>query len=332
MTVRARMSMTKTGLLISIGAAVVAAPFLLSADRDQSRRPLEWGIYQIYVGAPRFRAMLDGEMAKLASKPDYVMFYRDLDRTFPKKGVDIIRSVGATPIISLELWKWHDAKVKQLPRIVAGEFDGFFRKWAEDAKKDGRRVLLRFGFEFNGDWFTWAGDPKGYVRAWKRIRSIFAEVGADNVVWVWSPNITSHPGSPENRMHAYYPGDEHVDWVAVDGYNWGDDHKPWHKWTSFEGLFADVLDDFAKRYATKPVMIAETGCPEQDAGQKAAWVRATYKAILRRPQVRAVVWFNLDKRREGELDFRVDSSPLSLAAFNETFAKPARGKSRSGSP
>jgi hypothetical protein len=315
------------------GVTIFVTPFLFAlggagADGSRARRApgdrLEWGVYQIYWGASRFEGILGRELGHLASEPNYVMFYRDMGRGFPKGGIEVIRRVGATPIISLELWRWHDRGTKQLPRIVDGAWDDFFRAWAKDAKEDGGRVLLRFGFEFNGDWFGWGGDPEGFVNAWRRAWKIFDEVGAKNVEWVWAANITSHPATPENSMHAYYPGDAYVDWVAVDGYNWGDDYREWHKWTSFEGLFEPVLHAFAKKYPSKPVMIAEFGSPEGEPGKKAKWIREAHAYLSRRDQVRAVVWFNLDKRREGELNFRLDSSESSLKAFNETFAvKPS---------
>ncbi len=291
-----------------------------SGIRAKSSEHPDWGVYQIYWGSQRFQGKLDDALSTFASKPDYIMYYRDMGRPFPADGIQVIRDAGATAIISLELWRWHDSKTRQLPRILAGEWDAFFRKWATDAKRFRGRVLLRFGFEFNGDWFSWGGEPELFVEAWRRARGIFDDVGADNVEWVWAANITSHPGGPENDMHRYYPGDALVDWVAVDGYNWGDDHEPWHTWTSFEKLFESPMREFAKRYPSKPVMIAEFGCPEGDDGQKAAWIRAAYRTAKHWPQLKALVWFNLDKRREGELNFRIDSSPESLQAFNETFA------------
>ncbi len=312
-----------------------AAPFLLAGapkQADRSPASLQWGIYQMYWGRAntRYRSALDGQFKKLATTPDYVMYYRDLGRPFPKEGVKVIREAGATPIISLELWNWHDSRPKQLPNIIEGKYDPAFRQWAEDAKADGGRVLLRFGFEFNGDWFTWGGDPERFVAAWRRVRGIFNEVGASNVEWVWAANVTSHPDGPANDLTRYYPGDEFVDWVAVDGYNWGDGFKEWHRWSSFEELFHTVLDRFAKLYPDKPVMIAEFGCPEGKPNQKSTWIREAYRSILRRPQIKAVVWFNLDKRREGELDFRIDTSPESLQAFNETFARKRDGRSDGG--
>ncbi len=308
-------------LLVVLVAAVNMAP---PATSGASPNALRWGVYQIYWGGGRFAGALDESLQPLASRPDYVMFYRDIGRGYPRSGIDVIRKVGATPIISFELWNWHKPKVKHLPKIVAGDYDDYFRKWASDAKTDGQPVFLRFGFEFNGDWFSWGGEPELFVKAWRRARGIFREVGADNVKWVWCPNITSHPSGDGNSMHRYWPGVELVDWVGVDGYNWGDGYREWHRWTSFEKLYEGVLADLTRRYPGKPIMVAETGCPEDDDDptRKATWIREAHAYLSRRSAVRAVVWFNYDKRREGELNFRVDSSVGAMAAFNKTFAAP----------
>ncbi len=282
--------------------------------------PVDWGIYQI-LWSREYGKHLDAELARFASKPDYVMFYRDLGRPFPKFPIDIIAKRGATTIVSLELWSWHGGRSgSYLPKINDGSYDKFLREWAIAAKADGRRVLLRFGFEFNGDWFTWSLKPKDYVKAWRRAHGIFREIGANNVEWVWAPNVVSCPNTPENNMHLYYPGDEYVDWVGVDGYNFGDHHDKWHQWQSFDDVFAKTLREFEVHYPGKPVMLAEFGCASGNTKQRASWIRDAHKALEAYPQVKAAIWFNLDKRRENEPNWYLTSTDQSLQAFNETFA------------
>ncbi|MCP4251359.1 MAG: endoglucanase [bacterium] len=304
------------------GAAGAADDAAVAPDRPKRTSPPDWGLYQIYWKPKRYAPELARETARFATAPDYVMFYRDLGRPFPQAPIEAIRAAGATPIVSLELWRWHGRGHSYLPDVVAGKYDAFFEAWAAEAKRDGGRVLLRFGFEFNGDWFTWSGDPPAFVAAWRRIHAIFARVGADRVEWVWCPNITSVPDKPENRMHLYYPGDEHVDWVGLDGYNWGANHDRWHTWQSFEAIHHEVLDDLAQRYPGKPIMICETGSVQASPGRKAGWIRDAFAALEHHPRVQAVVWFHFDKRREGEPNWRIDTSPEALQAFNATFAAP----------
>ena len=284
--------------------------------------PLQWGLYQI-LWSRRYGDHIAGEAKKFASKPHYLMFYRDLGRPFPRSSVEAVAALGATPMVSLELWSWHGGrKGSYLDALNAGEYDAFIEQWAQDAKAYKRRIMLRFGFEFNGDWFTWSLDPPKFVAAWRRAHAIFNRVGADNVEWVWCPNIVSVPNRAGNAMHLYYPGAKFVDWVSVDGYNFGDHHDQWHKWESFETIFAALLDDFQRRYPDKPMIISEMGAAPGEGNQRPEWIRAAFDTLKRYPQVKAVIWFNYDKRREGEPNWRIDVTPESLAAFNETFARP----------
>ena len=135
-------------------------------------------------------------------------------------------------------------------------------------------------------------------------------------------NIQRCPDKPGNNMHLYYPGDDYVDWVGVDGYNFGEHHDQWHHWQTFEEIYRDLLKSFAIKYPAKPLMIAEFGSAPGKGHQRSTWIREAFQTIQQYPQIKAAVWFNLDKRREGEPDWRIDVTPESLQAFNETFAKP----------
>ena len=72
-------------------------------------------------------------------------------------------------------------------------------------------------------------------------------------------------------------------------------------------------------------MVTEIGCAPGEPGQRERWIREAFEALKGYPQVRAIVWFNYDKRREGEPNFRIDATPKSLKAFNETFAAVRTG-------
>jgi hypothetical protein len=83
---------------------------------------------------------------------------------------------------------------------------------------------------------------------------------------------------------------------------------------SFEEIFASLYDDYADR---KPLMICEVGCAEP-GGDKAAWIRSMGSALKDRfPRVDALVLFDANK----ETDWRINSSPASLAAFRSVVAQ-----------
>lgn len=308
-------------VLVSIGIAV----FVGSSPRvakPPGKVQLDWGLYQI-LWSHTYCDQLNTTLEKFATTPHYVMFYRDLERPFPLHAITCIHDHGAIPIVSLELWHWHDQR-PQLEQIRAGNYDDAFRVWATDARKYGHPVFLRFGFEFNGDWFSWSGDPEAYRAAWRHVHDLFTQVGADNVTWVWAPNVQSCPDEPTNAAERYYPGDDYVDWIGVDGYNFGDDHDKWHHWSSFESIFAKTLTALHTQHPDKPIMISEFACADGEPARRAGWIREAYAFLRQRHEVRAAVWFNYDKRREGEPNWRIDTSAESLAAFNATFAAKAK--------
>jgi hypothetical protein len=183
-----------------------------------------------------------------------------------------------------------------------------------------RPVFLRWAWEMNGDWFNWDGthngnNPAGYIKAWKHIHDIFVAHHALNVAWVWGPNAGSVPATAWNDMNNYYPGDGYVDWVAVSGYSSGRD--------SPDALFGNIV----KRYgARKPIMIAETGALERGGTVKADWIRALQAWIVAHPQVGALVWFDTDNDKGTGKNWRIDSSPSSLAAYRALAGDPHFGE------
>ena len=168
--------------------------------------------------------------------------------------------------------------------IVQGRCDNYIRGFAQALKARPERYLLRLAHEMNITDSPWGAGrygstPGDYVAMWRRVHDIFAAVGVPNVEWVWSPNYASHPVETWNTLHAYYPGDEYVDWIGLSGYNW----YQWggRPWESFTNLYDAVLKDLTCRYA-KPQILAELGSVDGGTPEtsKATWVSDAYKQIL----------------------------------------------------
>ncbi|HWQ83036.1 MAG TPA: glycosyl hydrolase [Anaerolineales bacterium] len=199
--------------------------------------------------------------------------------------------------------------------ITSGNCDTYIREFAEALQTppmDQLRFLIRFGHEMNlreSSW--WPGhtgqDASAYVAAWRHVHDVFTQVNSTNAEWVWAPNYESNPRDDWNDRNNYYPGDDYVDWIGVDGYNWG---SP--RWDTFSELYDSsaydhVLKDFACRYP-KPQLITETGSVE-GAGSKASWIADTYSRIPNFPFVRGVFWFNdFAYGDPSRADFRVTTS------------------------
>jgi len=203
-----------------------------------------------------------------------------------------------------------------LNNISSGMYDFYIKSFAASLASFPKTIYLRPMHEMNGFWYPWCGttnhnNPKEYLRAWKHLRRLFAEEGSSNVKWVWSPYASSHPASKENSICSYFPGDDEIDLIAIDGYNWGESTK-WGTWQSFLEIFKDAYDTITS-ISEKPIIIAETGCTEL-GGSKSEWISEMFSILPSRfERIQAIVWFDINK----ECDWRISSSESSQHSFRQ---------------
>jgi beta-mannanase len=274
------------------------------------------------VSIDRPAATLDGFEEAAGKRVALVSSYVSLASTHLDTGfADAVWSRGAVPMVTWEPWPDGRLGPRQpqfaLRRFLEGDYDGRLREWAESARDWGRPMLLRFAPEMNGDWNSWSPGTNGntareYVAVWRHAHDLFAEAGARNVEWVWSPNVETPTSTP---LRDLYPGDAYVDWVGVDGYNWGSS-RPGMRWQSFRSVFGTTLRAVTK-LTSKPVILTEVASTEI-GGKKSAWIRDFLSQLRSYPSVVGFVWFQFDK----ETDWRVDSSMSSRTAFVAGLAQP----------
>jgi hypothetical protein len=233
------------------------------------------------------------------------LFYA-YDDTLPSKITDMPKN--AIPMVSWRGTSYED--------MLNGRSDSLIRDAARRLAKFDRPVLLRWGWEMNGNWFAWDGshnndDPKGYIASWKYLRKLFDSEGAGNAAWVWSINWNSHPAAAWNRFQAYYPGDEYVDWVGLSGYNL-DNESP-----------ATLYDALYKEYAArKPMMITEVGAVDRGGTSKGDWISRFAQYVDQRPNICAVAWFDTDTDEAYDEVWRIDTDAHSLAAYKAMATSP----------
>ncbi|GAA1481170.1 hypothetical protein GCM10009624_16100 [Gordonia sinesedis] len=221
--------------------------------------------------------------------------------------------------LPLVTWEpWQPGKGTEQPRyrlsaIADGRFDDYIAAWADGLREYGLPVYLRPMHEMNGGWYPWGGGVNGnsadaYVAAWRYLHAAFRDRGAGNVRWVWAANVTDTPGA--EPWEAMYPGDDVVDVLGIDGYNWGTgpqgadgpgDDGP-REWIGVADLFGKPYSRIA-RLGPQPIWITEVACADE-GGDKAEWLTDLFTASLG-DRLDAVVLF--DERKER--DWRVASQP-----------------------
>lgn len=274
-------------------------------------------------GAPSSLSPVTDLQSKLGSKLAVVNYFQSTSQGFTASQAANAAKNGSIPLITLEFWdytKGVNQPAYSLKSISGGSWDSYLRTYARNAKAFGGTIWLRPLHEMNGNWYPWCGtvngnSPADFVPAWKRIRQIFTEEGATNVKFVWSVNNDSVPSTTANAISAYWPGDAYVDYVAIDGYNFGTGDS-WSTWRSFSSVFGTSYSAVTK-LTSKPLVITEMGC-STTGGDKTAWITDMFRVLPTSfPRVKGVVWFNANKER----DWRIESSATSLEAFKTGYSK-----------
>ncbi|MFF0944907.1 glycoside hydrolase family 26 protein [Kocuria sp. CPCC 205300] len=264
------------------------------------------------------------ELAEVASltgeKPSIILSYKDFKQPVPYWELEQARSAGATTLLTWEPWAWGggtDQPAYALDRIAAGDHDAHITDWATRLADWGGPVMLRFGHEMNGNWYPWAEGVNGngagdYVAAYRHVHDIFTAAGADNVQWVWNPNVPYWGSTP---LDGLYPGADYVDVAGLDGYNWGTSQS-WSTWQQPWELFGWGLDEMRRLAPGKEIVVAETASAEA-GGSKAEWNAHLVYYLATQPDVTGLVWFHHDK----ETDWRINSSASSTSALANELAK-----------
>ena len=282
-------------IVASVAKNVIAVPVTIVSHIFQ-HSPV-WGAYagDHLSSMPQFEQLV-------GSKVDLQAIFIGWYEPFPLRYGPQVRDEGKTLVL---FWEQYDIS---LDEIINGSADRYIDGFAKGAKVyDGPIILVPF-HEMNGDWTPWSGAVKGnspakVILAWKHIHDRFK--GISNVKFAWNVNSTSHPNTEENAIKNYYPGDEYVDYVSVDGFNDG------NPWLTFGRIFDNVLLELSQYH--KPIYILSMA--SKQGPQKPDWIiNALTIEIHKHKEIVGWVWFNQNK----EANWLVNSDLATLAAFKQS--------------
>ncbi len=227
-------------------------------------------------------------------------------RQFPRATCDWIHRAGKVPYIRLMLRSDVDQKHAEkrftLQRIVNDDFDQDLREWGREAKEFGHPVMVEWGTEPNGEWFSWNGKwhgrgtagPALFVNAYRHIVDRIREGGADNLTWIWHVNWDDQPETKWNRLENYYPGSEYCDWLGISAY--GPTTPRMSDETERLRYELDQVYPRVVRLAPdKPIILAEFGCDIHNPRVNAAkWAESALEDVFggRWPRIIGFCWWN----------------------------------------
>ena len=237
------------------------------------------------------------------------MYYSGWYVPFPMGFATTTANNGAVPLVQM------DPDGISVAAIASGRYDGYLSAYAVAVRAYRHPVIVGFGHEMNGDWYSWSYThtrPATFVAAWRHIVKLFRALGARNVTWLWTVNIINNTqtGKIPNPT-PWWPGNSYVNWVGIDGYYL----KP--SWR-FAPLFGPTIGA-VRALTNKPILIAETAATPQ-AGQPAKI--ADLFAGIQAYGLLGFVWFNSTNTVGQQFGI---SSPKAIAAFSKgasTFTRP----------
>jgi hypothetical protein len=250
-----------------------------------SRPELPQSLYGIYE--------LETRLGKPLAIVSFYQAWGDGEQhAFPLHVMRSLRKGGYLPMLTWEPWlaafaRYHgQTPPGSLRKIANGEFDAYIRGFARDAVRYGHPFLLRPGHEPTNAWYGWAPEhgntAPDYRAFWSRVRRIFDEEGARNALFVWTPFGLAD--------HAWFPGEEQVDWIGFDIFNYGgmSEQGIWLDFYSLTKLFYD-----AYRGLDRPMLVAETATTSV-GGHKPDWVRDMFHSLSRRnfPDIHGLILFD----------------------------------------
>ena len=263
-------------------------------------------------------------------KPDIVVFFLQWPPSgntdsgdFPRASLEAIWNSGAIPCVTWEPMYHQNGKEIMISyaRLLSGQYDPYIKGFAERARLWGKPFMIRFAHEMNLKRYHWGTEetdygpqsPGIYIQMFRYVVTLFKKAGAYNVIWVFCPNAesvpnTSHdPSASWNLLSNYYPGDDYVDILGVDGYNWGTTQKKerhgWEsRWKTFREIFEPACRELVAHAPSKPLIVFETATVGY-GGNKTEWIQDAID-VSGSLGIQGIVWFQSNK----ELDWRINSN------------------------
>jgi beta-mannanase len=238
------------------------------------------------------------------------------ENAFPTAYAEMVRARGATLMVfwnPMDYRKGAEGQTRfYFDEILSGKWDEYIDEFAAASADFGGPVIIAPLEEANGYWTFWSGYEERYgtIAEYKAVFRYLRERFRDvpNVRFAWVMNHVSVPQVPENAISLYYPGDDVVDLIGINAFNFGT------PWLSFGELVERPLREVAP-YG-KPIYITSTASAEGD--EKDQWIRDFFASpYFRAGTLKGFIWFNEDKER----NWLITSDPSAARAFRAGVAQ-----------
>jgi len=306
-------------VLAALAAAAIAVAFTrtrftlvpsLSLPAHASLPPTSSSYLGVYEpGSPPDYAPLTGFALAAGKQPNLAGYYSGWAEPFASSFARKVHRHGIVPYVQI------DPTYASVSAIAAGAYDVYLRGYADSVRDFGHAVVIGFGHEMNGNWYSWGYGhvtPSTFVAAWRHIVTVFRGEGAGNVTWLWTVNQDRRGTGP---VAPWWPGAGYVTWVGIDGYY----IRPSD---TFAKVFGRTIDQ-VRAVTRKPILLSETGVGPGSG--RFVKISNLFDGI-RQAKALGLVWFDVSQQggpyrqnwriegdRLAEVAFRLGTASLTLA-------------------
>lgn len=281
-------------------------------------------------GFPITESALETLVRETKIQPQIVQFYLQWQKE-PSlsllSSLQAIASQNSSPCITWEPMLMIDNSEKTIAfdQILNGDFDEYLNFIANEIKQFQKPVIVRFAQEMNLQRYHWGTtleqfgpeSPAIYVKLFRYVVEFFRKEGANNVLWAFCPNSESVPNEFWNTAKNFYPGDDYVDLLGMDGYNWAITFEiaknrdlNWTKpWMSFEEIFKNLYVELRKMAPSKPIFVFETASVNRKELKKTTWLKEAINTA-KKWGLKGILWFQAKKEEDWRLQQDGDFSYL----------------------
>lgn len=301
-------------VIIAVGAALVVLAGIGRVILGRyAPRPALGG----YVGVAEPSEMTSYQQvndfaASIGRKPNIVLYYSSWKEPFQARFAAEVHAHGGIPFVQI------DPGHATMAAVASGRYDAYLRSYANQVKAYGHRVIVGFAAEMNGDWYSWGYQhtpASEFVAAWRHVVTTFRQQDANNVIWLWTINVTENGTGP---VQDWWPGASYVTWVGIDGYYY-------LRSDTFSNSFLPTIAE-VRIFTGQPILLSEVGIG-QVAGQ-AAKIPDLFAGV-RNNHLLGLVWF--DEAQDNGVyhqNWRLEGNSAGLAAFRRelmSYQEPVRG-------
>lgn len=235
-------------------------------------------------------------------------------------GIVTVSWHAANPLTGGDAWDVENASGTVAALLEGGSRHALAREWLSrvgdflaslrDDNGEPIPVIWRPWHEMAGGWFWWGApycSPEEYKELWHMTCNYLChEKGLTNLLWAISPGFTDQC---DTGYTEYYPGDDCVDLIGIDIYQYGSDE-------AFRTLTQQHLTTLADMARTHGKLLALTETGYEAIPNPAWWTETLFPALNDVPVAYVLLWRNAwDRENHYYAPFEGEASAADFKVF-----------------